>query len=158
MRKEISGLHEALTLLEHAAAAGARPETAVAPAGPQGSTEDPPPATANEKDSEEERAAAKEARLHMDSSFPAVPCKTGASGLLFLRFRAAEATEERQAHDPVELFRSVLAALEAQQAPPPVYLQRMFPVQTTCEPLLDTIISTLRTLLVDIVADPASGA
>jgi hypothetical protein len=179
MKKEISGLHEALTLLEHAAAA-TRPETTAAPLDLQGSTEDPHlasdndaltaaplpsgstggphAASVNEEDSEVERAAAKEARLHMDSSFPAVPCKTGASGLLFLRFRAAESTEEHRDHDPVELFRSVLAALEAQRSPPPVYLQRMFPVQTTCEPLLGNIISTLRTLLVDIAADPARAS
>ena len=163
MKKEISGLHEALTLLEQAAAdplAAAARETAgnaETEAGPSDST-DARPAPADETGTEAERAAAKEARLQMDSSFPAIPCKTGASGLIFLRFREKEGKGERHNHEPVELFHAVLATLEAQRAPPPVYLQRMFPVQITCEPLLSNIVAALRALLVEIAADPVSGA
>ena len=160
MKKEISGLHEALTLLEQAAAdplAETGTETEAAETDPPCIT-DAHPAPGQTPGSETDRAAAKEARLQMDSSFPAIPCKTGASGLLFLRFREKGGEEERQDHEPVELFRAVLAALEAQRAPPPVYLQRMFPVQTTCEPLLSNIVAALRALLVEIAAGPASGA
>lgn len=163
MKKEISGLHEALTLLEAATAPLALAPTFPGSADqqeharpPQGGEPTSEPSESSEP-SETDRAAAKEARLQMDSSFPAVPCKTGASGLLFLRFRAV-AKGDSPDHHPVELFRSVLAILDAQRAVPPVYLQRMFPVQTTCEPLLDSIAAALRALLVDIAADPASGA
>ena len=171
MKKEISGLHETLSLLEQAAAplteqpAGTGIITAVTVGeGGEGGEAAVGGDEAAVEEEEEDASKAKEARLHMDSSFPAVPCKTGCNGLLFLRFRADVKQDvpaekcQAAAHEPVSLFRSVLETLDAGRAPRPVYVQRMFPVQTTCEPLLSDIVAALRALLVTTAADPATGA
>ena len=152
MKKEISGLHETLSLLERAHAAQRGLDPTPSPAAQDGmAAPDPgPPGSSG-------AAEAKEARLEMDSSFPAVPCKTGCSGLLFLRFHTSEAAGQVGLPDPVALLQSALGLLAAGSVPRPTFLQRIFPVQTTTPPTLEAIVPALRRLLSCAAKDPATA-
>ena len=165
MKKEISGLHETLSLLERAHAAQRGLDPTPSPAAqdgtaspdlqggpPSGSSSGAPPSGSSSG-----AAEAKEARLEMDSSFPAVPCKTGCSGLLFLRFHTSEAAGQVGLPDPVALLQSALGLLAAGSLQRPTFLQRIFPVQTTTPPTLEAIVPALRRLLSCAAKDPATA-
>ena len=56
----------------------------------------------------------------------------------------------------MSLVRSVLETLDAADASErPTFVQRIFPVQTTCEPVLSDITAALRTLLTTAVSPQA---
>ena len=155
MKKEISGLHETLSLLERAHAAQRALDPTPSPAAQDGTAVPDPPAPSG---SSSGAAEAKEARLEMDSSFPAVPCKTGCSGLLFLRFHTSEAAAGQVGlPDPVALLQSALGLLAAGSLQRPTFLQRIFPVQTTTPPTLEAIVPALRQLLSCAAKNPATA-
>ena len=155
MKKEISGLHETLSLLERAHAAQRGLDPTPSPAAQDGTAVPDPPAPSG---SSSGAAEAKEARLEMDSSFPAVPCKTGCSGLLFLRFHTSEAAAGQVGlPDPVALLQSALGLLAAGSLQRPTFLQRIFPVQTTTPPTLEAIVPALRQLLSCAAKNPATA-